>query len=119
METTNKRLALYIGLILAGLVFALLILDILTLAQAQLALVTIGTACIPFGLADAVYDYLGLMVKIGEQAAKATPSPDDDLKVAEFKQLLETLRQQFSAPTATQQTVNVFTEDVETPEAVG
>lgn len=98
MNLTNKKLAFYIGLILAGLVFALLILDIITLAQAQLALAAIATACIPFGAADVVYDYLNIMVKIGETAAAATPSLEDDKKVAEFKQVIETVRRRIETP---------------------
>lgn len=98
MQLTNKKLAFYIALILAGLVFALLILDIVTLAQAQLALATIGAACIPFGLADVVYDYLGLMVKIGEHAAAATPSLEDDKTVAEFKAIIEAVRERIEPP---------------------
>lgn len=95
---TNKKLAFYVGLILAGLVFALLILDIVTLAQAQLALVTIGMACIPFGAADVIFDYLNIMVKVGEIAAAATPSLEDDKKVAEFKQMIETVRNRVEPP---------------------
>lgn len=98
MQITNKKLAFYTGLILAGLVFALLILDIVTLAQAQLALVTIGMACIPFGAADVIFDYLNIMVKVGEIAAAATPSLEDDKKVAEFKQMIETVRNRIEAP---------------------
>lgn len=100
MNITNKRLAFYIALIASALVFALLILDIVTTAQAQLALVTIGMACAPFGLADVIYDYLGLMVKIGEQAAAATPSLEDDKKVAEFKEIVASVRQRIEGKPA-------------------
>lgn len=102
MNITNKRLAFYIALIASAIVFALLILDVVTTAQAQLALVTIGAIAAPFGIADAIYDYLGLMVRIGEHAASLTPNTEDDAKVAEFKEVVASIRQRIETKTETE-----------------
>lgn len=93
MNIPHKKLAFYVALIFFTLTFALLILDVITMTEAQLFMVVIAGACATLGIPDQIYDFLGLMVKIGEHAAAATPSLEDDKKVAEFKQIIKEVRQ--------------------------